>query len=70
MTTTAPCSRLLTTADAANILCVSKRSVFDLTKSGKLRCVRPTPFSVRYTDADLAEFMEGLRNQAKPATVA
>ncbi|MCE9605328.1 MAG: helix-turn-helix domain-containing protein [Planctomycetia bacterium] len=59
--------KLRTVKETAVICGLSTRSIYEITKAGRLRSVRPTPFSVRYTDADIAAFIESLRH---PATVS
>ena len=52
---------LLTAREAAQALRVSERTLFSLTKAGKVRCIRPTAWSVRYAVADLEKFIEQQR---------
>lgn len=57
-------TRLLNARETALRLGISARSVWELTKSGKLRSIRPTPCSVRYAEADIADFIQSLRQAA------
>src|SRR5687768_14128559 len=51
---------LLTTAQAAKWLACSPRWVQKLTAAGRLRCRKVGQHAVRYSPADLAEFVLGL----------
>lgn len=54
---------LLTSRDAAKALAVCGRTLFSLTKSGQVPCVR-IGRAVRYSPADLHAFINGQRPTA------
>jgi len=60
-TTTTP-KLLLTASEAAQALAISERSLWTLTKGGRVRCVR-LGRAVRYAPADLADFIDRAREQ-------
>lgn len=47
---------------AAAYINVSLRTLWELTKLGKVKCVRPTPNSVRYRVEDLDAYIASLAN--------
>lgn len=53
--------RLLIDAEAAEYLGVSRRTISNLVRDGKLPIVRPTPRSVRFTIADLDAYAASVR---------
>jgi predicted DNA-binding transcriptional regulator AlpA len=63
-TTTAP--RLLTTRQTAAALSVCEKSVWSLTKSGRLPCVR-LGRAVRYDVIDIDRFIATAKTRANPA---
>ena len=60
-TNTAPRPLLIDSREAARMLGISTRTLYALTKAGKLSCIRPTVWSVRYAFADLQEFVDKQR---------
>lgn len=54
---------LLTSREAAKVLAISQRTLFTLTKAGKLAVVR-IGSGVRYLLSDLTKFVEAQRTQA------
>lgn len=56
---------LLTEREAAAYLKISARSLWEARKAGRVAVVKPTPFAVRYTIADLDAF---IASQRQPAT--
>lgn len=56
--------QLYTQSEAAKILAVCPKTVYNLTKSGALRAVRVLGRTVRYRLSDLDEFTQ---RQAQPA---
>lgn len=56
---------LVTSRDAARMLCVSERTLWGLTARGGVPCVR-LGRAVRYAVADLAAYVERLRGDRGP----
>jgi excisionase family DNA binding protein len=59
--------RLLVDAEAAAYLGVSRRTIANLVRRGKLPVVRPTPRSVRFTLADLDAYATSVRDMRHDA---
>lgn len=59
---------LLPSRDAARMLAVSERTLFTLTKTGRLPAVRLLG-AVRYDPADLRRFVETSKTAARPEPV-
>jgi excisionase family DNA binding protein len=59
---------LLTVSEAAKALAISQRTLWGLTKSGEIPCVRINGWTVRYDPADLKAWMERQKNQPTPAS--
>jgi len=57
---------LLTPFEAAKELAISERTLWALTKEGKLRCVRINKWTKRYDPADLAAWIEAQKTQPAP----
>jgi excisionase family DNA binding protein len=57
---------LLTAAEAAKALSISQRTLWGLTKSGELPCVRINGWTVRYDPADLKAWIEKQKNKPIP----
>ncbi len=62
-------SLLVNSREAARILSISERTLWNLTKSGAVRCVRPTPNLVRYLVDDLRAFVARQRQEAEVTNV-
>ena len=56
--------QLLKPADAAQLLAISERTLWTLTKEGKIPCVR-LGRSVRYSVEDLRQTLRSLQNQVR-----
>jgi len=54
---------LLTSREAADILTISERSLWSLTKRGQIVCVRIGK-AIRYDAVDLVAFIEGSKSKA------
>ncbi|UTT53752.1 helix-turn-helix domain-containing protein [Microbacterium maritypicum] len=57
-------TRLLDTAEVADILHISERQVARLRQSGKLKCVRITGAAARHTPAQVEAFIAAHSNDA------
>jgi excisionase family DNA binding protein len=60
-------NRLLTPREAARVLAVSERTLWGLTRSGQIPCVR-IGRSVRYDPADLRRWIESRKGVQQPAS--
>jgi len=56
-----PETRLLTSKQVANYLCICEKSVFDFVRDGKLKPIRLAAKAVRYDLADIDSFIAGLK---------
>ncbi len=54
--------RLITSKEAAKYLCISERTLWQLSKDGKIPIVRVKKRVVRYDIADLGAFIEQQKN--------
>lgn len=60
--------RLLTSTEAAAYLSICTRSLWGLTRDGKIKLVRPTPNSVRYRLAELDRYVAAIEEEAAHAS--
>lgn len=51
-------ARLLTPPEAAKVLAISERKLWELTKSGKIKATRIPPRNKRYDPTDLRDFID------------
>lgn len=49
---------------SATYLAISQRTLWALTNEGKVKCVRPSPHSVRYRIEDLDAYITSLASQS------
>ena len=57
---------LMTAKEAAKVLAISPRTLWGLTKSGQIPCVRINGWTVRYDPADLNGWIEKQKNKPAP----
>ncbi len=57
---------LLTSAEAAKIIGVSKRKLWTLTKFGEIKSTLIPPRSVRYDPADIRDFINRCKGNGEP----